>query len=128
MEGRNNTIRNDLRLLFVLCLMGALLGGMLLFTRQKGELIVVRVDGEQRSAFLLSGQTRYEIEGVGGKNILIIESGSAWLEDADCPDRLCVRQGKISHVGESIICLPHRTVIEVVGSQSSTPDAVSGRG
>lgn len=128
MEGRNNTIRNDLRLLFVLCLMGALLGGMLLFTRQNGEQIVVRVDGEQRSVFSLSGQTRYEIEGVGGKNVLIIENGSAWLEDADCPDRLCVRQGKISHVGESIICLPHKTVIEVVGIKNSATDAVSGRG
>ena len=39
------------------------------------------------------------------------------MEEADCPDRLCVRQGAVSRVGESIICLPHELVVTVEGEE-----------
>ena len=48
------------------------------------------------------------------------------MEDADCPDRLCVKQGRIKKVGESIVCLPHKVVIEIVGEKEEAGvDAVT---
>ena len=35
--------------------------------------------------------------------------------DADCSDKLCLEQGYISKPGESIVCLPHRVMIQVIG-------------
>jgi hypothetical protein len=58
-------------------------------------------------------------------NVIVIENGSCYMKDANCPDRLCVSQGRISKDGESIICLPHRLVIRVVGSEKNDVDAVA---
>lgn len=60
-----------------------------------------------------------------GYNLLMISGGKAFLSDADCPDRLCVKQKAISRNGESIICLPHKLVIRIVAKEESGLDAVT---
>lgn len=50
----------------------------------------------------------------GGTNHLIVEDGEAWITDATCPDKLCMHQGKISHDGEMLVCLPNRLIVKVV--------------
>ena len=61
----------------------------------------------------------------GGSNLLIIQNGAAWIAEADCPDRLCVKQGKISKKGEMILCLPHRIIVTVISGTQET-DGISG--
>ena len=57
------------------------------------------------------------IEGYqGGSNIVTIENGGVTMTDADCPDKLCVKTGRISKTGETIVCLPHRVVVEIIGA------------
>ncbi|PMQ02358.1 MAG: hypothetical protein CBR30_01515 [Dictyoglomus sp. NZ13-RE01] len=34
-----------------------------------------------------------------------------------CPDKLCVKQGWIKKVGESIVCLPNRVVLRLEGKR-----------
>ena len=53
----------------------------------------------------------------GGVNKVVINDGKVSMTEADCPDELCVKTGKISRVGETIVCLPHRVVVEIKGSQ-----------
>ena len=57
---------------------------------------------------------RIEIPGKVGKCILVISDGKADMESADCPNQICVHHSAISHIGETIICLPNRVVIEVI--------------
>ena len=107
-------------LLFVgICL---LIGGGLLayiyLGRTKEPQVSVRVDGETVETFSLADRVTYEIAGVGGTNVLCIEDGAAWLTEADCPDRICVNTGKIKYVGQSIICLPHKVVVEIKEAQN----------
>ena len=45
------------------------------------------------------------------------------MTDADCPDKICVNHATISDVGESIVCLPHRVVVEIVSSDGETDNA-----
>ena len=54
----------------------------------------------------------------GCSNILIIENGYAWLEDADCPDKLCVRQGKVHLDGQVITCLPNKLTVTICADNS----------
>lgn len=49
-----------------------------------------------------------------GYNTLIIENKTAKIKDADCPNQICVNTFAISKPGETIVCLPHKLVIEVV--------------
>ena len=82
-------------------------------SKQETCMVLVQVDGEEIQSFSLSKSTTYEINGTEGTNLLHIENGSAWLEDADCPDQICVNTGKIKYAGQSIICLPHKVVVEI---------------
>lgn len=61
-----------------------------------------------------------------GRNRLIIRGGEAWIEEADCPDKLCVNQGHISHTHDSIVCLPHHISVRIAGeTEQAAPDAVT---
>jgi hypothetical protein len=50
---------------------------------------------------------------IGETNILKIEDGKAYMIYANCPDGWCKNQGKISFVGERIVCLPNRVMIMI---------------
>lgn len=75
--------------------------------------ILVKVDGKCVKTFSIKDTVTYKITSEKGTNILRIAEGKVWLEDADCPDRVCVNTGKIKYPGQSIICLPHKVVIEI---------------
>ncbi len=50
-----------------------------------------------------------------GFNHVFIEDSKVWVEEANCPNQDCVRQGKISHDGEVIWCAPHRMSVTILG-------------
>ena len=79
--------------------------------REEGESVRVEVDGMEVARYPLNVDGRYSLN--GGSNILVIEDGKAYLEDADCPDKLCVRQGRIYRKGETITCLPNKLIVTV---------------
>lgn len=103
-----------------------LIGGLLLLAlvcyllfaggKSPGDVAVVRVNGEEAGRYPLYLNGRYELN--GGSNILIIENGSAYLEDADCPDKLCVKQGRIKLDWQCITCLPNRLTVTIYAGNS----------
>lgn len=84
-------------------------------TREEGAYVLVRVDGQETARYSLSDNGTYPLN--GGTNILHIENGVAWLQDANCPDKLCVHQGKISKTGQVITCLPNKLTVTVCGAE-----------
>lgn len=81
-----------------------------------GYAVEVAVDGQVVATLPLNTPTQWVIPGAEeGENTLVIADGQATVTDASCPDGICVRHPAISRAGESIICLPNRVVITVVG-------------
>ena len=91
-------------------------------TKEEGAGVTVKVDGVKVAEYSLSKNGTYPLN--GGTNILVIENGKAYLTDANCPDKLCVHQGKISRTGETITCLPNKLTVTVFGAEESV-DLVS---
>lgn len=60
-----------------------------------------------------------------GHNVVRIENGQADMIEADCPDKTCVRTRAISKLGQSIVCLPHKIVVQVVGVGEAEIDDIS---
>ena len=54
---------------------------------------------------------------IAGKynNVIQIKDGRAAIVESDCPGEDCVHSGWIGSVGRSIICLPNRVEIRIVG-------------
>ena len=115
--------KGDLILIAVLLLAAGLL--FLLFHSGKaGAVAVVAVDGEETGRYPLSVSGEFPLN--GGTNILVIEDGTAYLREANCPDKLCVRQGKISLNGQRIVCLPNRLTVTIVGGEDAEIDIIVG--
>lgn len=108
------------------CLLAALICcGLWLGLRRDGAAVVVEQDGKETARYALDENRTVRIKGQGGYNLLVIEGGEAWLLEADCPNLLCVKTGKIRYAGQSIVCLPHKVAVRIVGGASAL-DAVTG--
>ncbi len=116
--------RADLMVIGALLLLALVLYLVLGAFRTEGGAVVVRVDGVETERHALSEDGVYPLN--GGSNILVISGGQAWLSEANCPDLLCVRQGKILYTGQSIICLPNRLTVTVEGGEANDVDFVVG--
>ena len=73
----------------------------------------IYIDGAAVREVSLAADGEYPI---GDGNVIAVESGRVYMKHADCPDGLCMRQGKISRTGERIVCLPNRVIVEIIGA------------
>ena len=49
-------------------------------------------------------------------NLVYVFNEEVRMEAADCRDQICVHHRPVTSSGESIICLPHRLVVELTGN------------
>ncbi|GLC78919.1 lipoprotein [Lacrimispora brassicae] len=85
--------------------------------RKAAELVVVTVDGKTVATLDLHKDTDMIIDGHGGTDHLVIKDGYASITEATCPDKVCVRTGRIHKSGELIVCLPNRVVVTIEGGE-----------
>ena len=117
--------RRDILLILLPLLLAAALWAALRLGGRTGGSVTVRANGAVVAVLPLDRDDRFLWEGEQGTNLLVIENGTVRMEDADCPDRLCVHQGAVSREGESIVCLPHKLTATVTGgSPAAGEDAV----
>ncbi|MGN0334604.1 MAG: NusG domain II-containing protein [Lachnospiraceae bacterium] len=107
--------KNDRILISLIVLLAAALGLISLFSlRKQGNTVTVSYDGKLTAIYSLDEEQQIELKNEDGENnTLVIQDGRASITDADCPDRLCVKQGSIQNAGETIVCLPHKLVISI---------------
>lgn len=92
---------------------------------QNGSVIIYQNGERIRTCLLTEEQTITIGDPMEGYNILVISKDGVYIREADCPDRLCVKHRKISKGGESIICLPHKLVVQIEAEDAEQLDAVT---
>ena len=112
--------KRDIILALMMILLGIAGYGVIRMGQKKGSQVVIYVDQKEIGRYDLDTDTTKEIQTAKGTNTLVIENGMAYVTDADCPDQVCIRMGKISKTGENIVCLPHKLVVRLEGD--SAPD------
>ena len=111
-----------LALLICLILLGSILTLLLIYSNrntstnasliadiyQNGTLLesIPLNDVEKSYTFTVTGED-------GCTNIIEVRNGSIGIISADCPDKLCVKQGFIDSSLLPITCLPNRVVIQI---------------
>lgn len=88
--------------------------------------VVVERDGSAEERYPLSEDRVIRLASELGNNTLTIQGGKAAVTEADCPDRICMKQGTIDKNGQSIICLPHRLVIRIESGEEDSVDGITG--
>lgn len=115
--------KNDFILIVIIFIVAIL--GFVFYSNYGGNnaaSIVVTVDGKIYGTYSLKKEQKIKINDT---NYLIIEDGQADMIKANCPDKICVEQKPISKKKESIICLPNKVIVEVLGGEETEFDAVT---
>ena len=90
------------------------------FPQQKSEqnaLVQVYLGGRLTQELPLSKDTEFTLQG-NYTNTVRIHNGAVSVIASDCPGGDCMHSGAISHTGRSIVCLPNRAELRIVGSTS----------
>ena len=79
-----------------------------------GRTAVITINGKTAEKLSLTESggrdiTLKEAEGI----VIEINNGRIRVKSADCPDKICVNTGYISKVGEKIVCLPKKLILEI---------------
>lgn len=86
----------------------------------------ILVDAKLVQTVDLSKNQTFTVTGVdGGTNLVVVSDGKIAVTDADCPDKICVNTGAISKPGQTIVCMPHRVVVQIKGN-STDEDGFDG--
>lgn len=82
-----------------------------------GFTAVIKVNNEEVERVALTGNTEHDIFDIHTSetdyNTIEVRGESIRIKGANCYDQVCVQFGFISKPGETIVCLPHRLVIEI---------------
>lgn len=118
-----------------LALLGLLITLLIFAPKQSGELVVIKVDNKVVHTMKLNKNDSYRYEDLSShdliyKNTIIVENGYVFIKDANCNDHTCMKLGKISRQGESLVCLPHLLTVSIISdnpseTKDSTVDGIS---
>ena len=116
----------DALVVLTVLLLAVALGARVWFApAQNGAEIVVSVGGAEVERLPLAPAER-SYTNRGYTVHLVVDNSGVWVDDADCPTQDCVRTGKISRAGQSVVCLPSRIVITVEDAADSGFDTIAG--
>ena len=105
----------------------AVIIGLVLFGSIAAIVIMNRAGGGSRTAVIHCGDVRHELalnkdglfrfDGIDAE--FEVNNGKIRLIKASCPDKICEKTGYIGSSGQSIICVPNKITVSVVGSDES---------
>lgn len=81
---------------------------------EEGARAEIYVDGEAVDSYPLNEDRTFTVYG-DYANVIEIKGGSVSIVKSDCPGGDCVRTGRISSAGRSIVCLPNRVEVRITG-------------
>ena len=88
----------------------------------QNKYVSIQYNGKEINKVIFDKQivgTTIPIETELGYNLIEIGHEEVRVIEADCPDQIDVKQGWISNIGETLICLPNRLVVEIKGLSTS---------
>ena len=109
--------RYDFYVLAVLLIIAA--ASILLRPQSKSNIVKITLSKEVYGYYDLNKNQTIHIN---KENTLKIEDHKIRMISATCPDHLCIKQGAINKKGQSIICLPHKLIVEVVSGDEKQQD------
>lgn len=118
----------DYVIIITLIVVSLLSSGIIIYSSAKNkyesQYIEISVGGNlyKKIPFNSSVEETIDVKTDLGENVIRISKGYVQILDADCPDKVCIRDGSISKPGQSLVCLPHKLVVEIKGIKSNEVD------
>lgn len=107
----------DIILAIVLIVIGFAMSFYLAMGKDDGAQVKASLDGKLYGIYALSEDQTVAIKDGSHENEFEIKDGQVRMIRANCHNHDCMQQGSISKTGETIVCLPHKLVLEVTGGE-----------
>ena len=120
--------KRDIILILVLFFLAGVSYFLIAISSHTGNRVIVTVDKKVVIDEPLSENQELTVPLTNGENTIVIKDGQVTMKEADCPDQICVRHKAISKSGESIVCLPHKVVVEISSEEEQDVDIVALKG
>ncbi|MBA7584171.1 hypothetical protein ES708_26124 [subsurface metagenome] len=91
-----------------------------------GRHVVVEVNGHRILELSLDRNVTTSVKGPLGETGIIVENGTARISTSPCPNKYCIRMGRLKHGGEIAVCVPNHVVLYIRGgSEKDSFDGVT---
>ena len=85
----------------------------------------ITVDGELYQKVELTKEEQIiKVETSKGLNILKVHDYGIEMFEADCPDKVCLSFGFVTRPNSTIVCIPHRVLVELVSEDGAGEDEI----
>ncbi len=115
---KNKIIRRGDIILALAALAAALI--LLIFQRTSsgGRVAVVTVNSEVIARINLDELSERTVikTDTEPSAVIVAENGEIYFESSGCKDKICVKTGRLTHKGDTAVCLPARAVVSISGS------------
>jgi hypothetical protein len=81
------------------------------------------VTPEERIVWPLQKNGTIPIHTSYGELTIVVSQGQAYVSESTCPDKTCIKSGKISRNGQIIICAPNRVMLRVIKQNTKSGGA-----
>ena len=81
-------------------------------------------EGDKKAIIYRDSEVLQEILLIESKKVqinnmeFIIDKGRIKVSQSDCPHKICAHTGFISNPGQTIVCVPNKVLVEIVGLSS----------
>ncbi len=116
----------DIVLIILLLIIALAFNFVFLKYVQKGGQVVISYNANVYKTLPLNEENTLEIKNPQGE-ILIkinIKNGEAYISEASCKDKYCLKQGHIKNTNQSIVCLPNKIMVEIKSGGDGDFDTV----
>lgn len=107
--------KDKLLILLIVIAAGIVALSSSMFGNKAGTYVRVMIDGELYGEYSLQEDQTIAIQDTSGYNRFAITQNSVKMLEADCPDQYCVKHAAITGTNETIVCLPHKLTVEIIG-------------
>lgn len=98
-------------------LLGSIAATVIMNLSGSGSRTAVIQCGDIRHELALNRDGSFSFEDIDAE--FEVKNGKIRLTKASCPDKICEKTGYIGSSGQSIICVPNKITVTVVGSDES---------
>lgn len=92
------------------------------------KVAIITVDNQLVKEVVLTGHIGNETFEIAESdldvNMIEVNDETIHIKSANCSDQICVRTKAISKVGQTIVCLPHKLVIEIQTVDAESYDEI----
>ncbi|KAF0091155.1 MAG: hypothetical protein FD141_944 [Fusobacteria bacterium] len=113
-------------LIVVILTMIALISFFLFRISGQGAMVEIKIAQKLIGTYDLSIDQEVPILDDKGNLLMIsvIKDGMIKVVSSNCPDKICIDEGSINLAGQTIVCLPNKVVIKIIGNNDETIDGV----